>query len=71
MSHAQFFVGCLRRIADDHDGEVHKLVARPDDVEERRAHVELGAVEHERLGAMLQDQIVDARREPVVRTSRS
>jgi len=49
----------LRRIADDHDGKVRVGRVAPDDVEQRLAHVEGGAIEDERVGAFLGDSLAN------------
>src|ERR1039458_2179670 len=49
----------LRGVADDDDGKAGVIRMVTHGVEERLAHVVGGAVEHERIGALLENQLVD------------
>src|SRR5208337_3223709 len=53
-------VSLLRCVADDDNGKLGVIRMVTHGVEERLAHVEGGAVEHERVGALLENQLVDS-----------
>src|SRR5271166_3745688 len=48
-------------VSDDYDGKIGVVRMVTQAVKERLAHVEGGTVEHERIGAVLQNQLVDGR----------
>ncbi len=52
-------VSLLRCVTDDYDGKLGVIRVVTHGVEERLAHVEGGTVEHERIGSLLQNQLVD------------
>src|SRR5215475_12329094 len=60
LARAQARVGLLRRVADDHDRQVGMRRIAADEVEERLAHLVDGAVEDERIGALLGETLVDS-----------
>ena len=52
-------VSLLRCVTDDDDGQLGVIRVMPHRVEERFAHLESATVEHEGVGALLQNQFVD------------
>ena len=52
-------VRLVRRIADDDDRKVGMGRVVSHHVEERLAHLEVRAIEHERVGALVDDQLTD------------
>ena len=52
-------VSLLRRVTDDDDGQLGVIRVIPHRVEERFAHLESATVQHQGVGALLQNQFVD------------
>src|SRR6266481_9852116 len=53
-------VSLLRRVTDDDDGKFGVIRVITHGVEERLAHIVDGTIEHEGIGALLNDQLIDS-----------